>query len=419
MVASAVPAKHAGNRTLSQQFDAVRGYSNRLCEPLEVEDYGIQPMPDASPPKWHLAHTTWFFETFVLARADAGYVPFDDQYAFLFNSYYQTAGDMHARPQRGLLSRPTVAEVHAYREHVDAAMRQLLRDGMHSDLETTIDIGLHHEQQHQELMLTDIKHVLWCNPIKPAMHPGLATPTAAAAPVLGWQSHAGGVVSIGKDVDSNAFCFDNETPRHDALLQPHRIADRPVSNGEYRAFIEDGGYTNPVLWLSDGWATVTTEGWQRPIYWSEDLMQEFTLGGLRDIDAHAPVSHLSFYEADAYARWAGARLPTEAEWETAAADHAVTGNFAESGFWQPVAGAGPKWFGDVWEWTASSYAAYPGFEPLAGTLGEYNGKFMCSQMVIRGGSCLSARDHLRPTYRSFFYPDARWQCTGLRLAGDA
>ena len=407
------------NAPLTGRFDTVRSRSLALCETLSAEDQVVQTMPDVSPTKWHLAHTTWFFETFVLAPHAPRYTPFDPRFAYLFNSYYQSAGEMHARPRRGLLSRPTVAEVRDYRAHVDDAMQSLLRSGVSDDACSIIELGLHHEQQHQELMLTDIKHVLWSNPLKPAMCPDLAVPVRAEARSANWIRHAGGEVEIGAPTGAPEFCFDNETPRHASLLQPHQIADQLVTNADYRRFVEDGGYRDAMLWLSDGWATVTEECWCRPLYWSEDLEQEFTLGGMRDIDPAAPVSHLSFYEADAFARWAGARLPTEAEWETAVDDSPVQGNFAEKGYWHPAASEGPQWYGDVWEWTASPYAAYPGFKPLAGTLGEYNGKFMCSQMVIRGGSCLSARDHLRPTYRSFFYPDARWQCTGLRLAGDA
>ncbi|MEL6446610.1 MAG: ergothioneine biosynthesis protein EgtB [Pseudomonadota bacterium] len=407
------------NDPLTGRFDKVRARSLALCETLSAEDQVVQTMPDVSPTKWHLAHTTWFFETFVLVPHAPGYAPFDPRFAYLFNSYYQSAGEMHARPRRGLLSRPTVAEVHRYRAYVDDAMQSLLATGVDAETCSIIELGLHHEQQHQELMLTDIKHVLWCNPLKPAMCPDLPVPAQAEARATDWIRHSGGEAEIGAPTNTRGFCFDNETPRHRTLLQPHQIADRLVTNADYRRFVEDGGYGDAMLWLSDGWATVTEEGWCRPLYWSEDLEQEFTLGGLREIDPNAPVSHLSFYEADAFASWAGARLPTEAEWETAAGDSPVQGNFAESGYWHPAAGDGPQWYGDVWEWTASPYAAYPGFKPLAGTLGEYNGKFMCSQLVIRGGSCLSAQDHLRPTYRSFFYPDARWQCTGLRLAGDA
>ncbi len=407
------------NDVLAERFRHVRATSLALCDTLSPEDQVVQTMPDVSPTKWHLAHTSWFFERFVLERWASGYAPFDARFAYLFNSYYQTAGDMHARPNRGLLSRPTVAEILDYRAHVDAAVATLLEQCDDAECTFVIELGLNHERQHQELMLTDIKHVLSCNPMRPAMHPALPTPAPGAERAQGWIAHAGGIASIGADGGGEGFCFDNETPRHEVLLQPHRIADRLVTNAEYRAFVEDGGYRDSTLWLSDGWAAVTERGWSEPLYWSADLEQEFTLGGMRPVDPHAPVSHLSFYEADAFARWAGARLPTEAEWETAAAPSAFEGNFAESGYWHPVAGGGPQWFGDVWEWTASSYAPYPGFQPLAGTLGEYNGKFMCSQMVIRGGSCMSAADHIRASYRSFFYPDSRWQCTGLRLATDA
>ena len=402
---------------LSARFARVRADSIEFCRTLEPEDYVVQSMPDVSPTKWHLAHVTWFFEKFVLEPFAEGYERFDDRYHFLFNSYYYTAGDMHRRPERGLLSRPTVTEVLSYREHVDAAMLALLNDAeADSDIAARTELGLHHERQHQELLLTDIKHVFAQNPLKPAMNPGLPRAEPGEAEPLRFIEGAAGLHEIG--ATGAGFAFDNETPRHRVLLSRHAIGSRPVTNGEYRAFIEDGGYDAPELWLSDGWATINERGWRRPLYWSEGLEREFTLGGERDIDPHAPVAHVSYYEADAFARWAGARLPTEAEWEVFARDLPVDGNLLEAGFWHPVAGSGSRCFGDVWEWTSSAYGPYPGFKPLAGSLGEYNGKFMCNQMTVRGGSCVSAADHIRPSYRSFFYPDARWQFLGFRLARD-
>jgi ergothioneine biosynthesis protein EgtB len=374
-------------------------------------------MPDVSPTKWHLAHVTWFFERFVLEAFDDSYQRFRDDYHFLFNSYYHTAGQMHARSKRGLLARPTLADIVDYRKHVDAAMNSLLsRHGDNAELQSRVTLGLNHEQQHQELLLTDIKHVFSCNPLQPAVNAALQTTTSVAPGDYAFSEGATGIRKTGANGDG--FCFDNETPRHDALLHPHGIGSRLVTNQEYRAFIKDGGYSNSELWLADGWATINERGWTRPLYWAEDLQSEFTLGGRRDIDPNAPVCHVSFYEADAYARWAGARLPTEFEWEAAAAEHRPDGNFMESNYWQPVAGDSPQFFGDVWEWTSSSYAPYPGFVPLEGSLGEYNGKFMCNQMTVRGGSCVTALEHIRASYRSFFYPDARWQFLGIRLAKD-
>ncbi len=403
--------------TLAERYRRVREATLALTATLAPEDTVVQSMPDVSPTKWHLAHVTWFFERFVLEPYADGYRRLDERYDYLFNSYYYTAGQMHARPRRGLLSRPTLAEVSDYRAHVDAAMDALLSARADDDeIATRVVLGLHHEQQHQELLLTDIKHVFSVSPLEPAMHPGLRRPPAAEAVAFRWLDGAEGTVEIGND-GSDGFCFDNETPRHPALLAPHAIANRAVTNAEYREFIRDGGYAKPELWLSDGWATINERGWQRPLYWGEGLDSEFTLGGRRALDLEAPVTHVSFYEADAFARWAGARLPTEAEWESAAAARPVEGNFVEDGYWQPVA-ARANFFGDCWEWTASPYVAYPGFRPLAGSLGEYNGKFMCNQQVVRGGSCVSPREHLRATYRSFFYADARWQFLGLRLAKD-
>lgn len=402
---------------LSDRYRRTREQSLLLVAHLQPEDTVIQSMPDVSPTKWHLAHVTWFFERFVLEPWLADFTRFDDQYHFLFNSYYYSAGDMHTRPERGLLSRPTLAQILDYRSYVDAAMQQLLQTGaVDEQTFNVITLGLNHEQQHQELLLTDIKHVFFCNPIRPSASPALAIAATSVATPYSY-SHVDAVIHpVG--AAGNDFAFDNETPRHDALLQEHRIGNRLVTNGEYREFIKDGGYERCELWLSDGWATINEHRWQRPLYWDAALEKEFTLGGDREIDDNAPVCHVSYYEADAFARWAGARLPTEFEWETAAVKQAVNGNLLESGHWHPSAAQGSQYFGDVWEWTSSSYAPYPGFKPLAGSLGEYNGKFMCNQMTVRGGSCVTARDHIRASYRSFFYPDARWQFLGLRLAKD-
>ena len=406
---------------LSDLYAAVRARSEALVAPLSPEDACVQSMPDASPAKWHLAHTTWFFEHFVLADRLPGYQVFHERFGYLFNSYYFTVGQMHLRPRRGLVTRPSLQEVRAYRAHVDAAMQRLLDAAAgHDDLEQLVVLGLHHEQQHQELILTDIKHLLAQNPLLPAYaEPPPGTPHAAGP--LEWLPGPAGIVEVGHG--GGDFAFDNETPRHRALLRDHVLASRPVTNAEYREFIEDGGYATTALWLSDGWSTVVAEGWQRPLYWQEDLEQAFTLHGLQPLSPDAPVAHLSYYEADAFARWAGARLPTEFEWEAAAAQAPVAGNFADSGVLEPRAGApGPglrQLYGDAWEWTASPYAPYPGFRPLAGSLGEYNGKFMCSQLVLRGGSCATPAGHVRPTYRNFFYPAQRWQFSGLRLAKDA
>ncbi|GMV68522.1 MAG: hercynine oxygenase [Pseudomonadota bacterium] len=414
---------------MSHDFVRIRATTERLCEPLEAEDMVIQAMPDVSPPKWHLAHTAWFFETFVLVPHAPGYRVFDPRFGFLFNSYYNQIGTFHARARRGLLSRPTTAEVLAYRAHVDRHLLALL-DGATPDLLAAvtplIELGLHHEQQHQELLLMDVKYNLHGNPLHPAYRddPDAAS-TLIPAPAE-FLPQAGGVVEIGHEGDG--FAFDNESPRHRVLLEPYRLADRLVTCGEYAEFVRAGGYRTPALWLSDGWATVQAQGWQAPLYWHADGddWQVFTLGGLRALDATAPVSHLSFYEADAFARFAGRRLPTEFEWEAAAvragADPAI-GNFLDDAPVEPTApptGAGLRQlFGDVWEWTASAYLPYPRYRPAAGAVGEYNGKFMSGQMVLRGGSCLTPAGHTRATYRNFFPPDARWACAGLRLADDA
>jgi ergothioneine biosynthesis protein EgtB len=418
-VHTAVAAKTATAETLSHQYQRVRSVTLGICEPLATEDYVVQSMPDASPAKWHLAHTSWFFEQFLLRPLLHGYPLFHEKYEYLFNSYYQTVGPMHQRPRRGLLTRPAVAEVMRYREHVDEHMLKLLdslpHDGAVSQLTA---IGLNHEQQHQELMYTDLKHLFSCNPLRPAYRAAPAGRAHGAAP-LQFLSFDGGVHEIGAPGGEH-FAYDNEHPRHRTYLEPYALADRLVTNDEYVEFVRDGGYRTPTLWLSDGWATVTQEGWDRPLYWSEALESEFTLSGEQPLNPAAPVCHLSYYEADAFARWAGARLPTEAEWELAAASLPVRGNLLDSAALHPApAGDQPglkQMFGDVWEWTASPYTAYPGYQPPPGALGEYNGKFMCNQLVLRGGSCATPADHIRATYRNFFYPQSRWQFMGLRLA---
>ena len=376
-------------------------------------------MPDTSPGKWHLAHTAWFFEQFVLGR-DSTYRPHDSAWNYLFNSYYQSVGPMHARPRRGMLSRPSLDEVRDYRQRIDDAVLALLECADDAELAGLVELGLQHEQQHQELLLTDIKHAFWCNPLQPAYRAPIALAAESKVVPLRFVEGREGIVEIGHR--GEGFAFDNETPRHRALLHPHAVANRLVTNAEYLAFVREGGYREPGLWLSDGWATVQREGWHHPLYWQDDLASEFTLAGARALESHEPVCHLSYYEAEAFARWAGGRLPTEAEWESAAQDVAVQGNLQDDGRYQPqAAGAGDgllQLYGDVWEWTASPYVSYPGFRPLPGALGEYNGKFMCGQQVLRGGSCVTPRDHLRASYRNFFPPHARWQFAGLRLGQD-
>jgi ergothioneine biosynthesis protein EgtB len=411
-----------GHATGARRYLQVRAESMRLAEPLTAEDCAAQSMPDASPAKWHLAHTTWFFEQFVLRPHAPGYRVFDQDFEYLFNSYYDAVGERHPRSERGLLTRPPLARIVDYRAHVDERMQRLLADG--DAAAAVAELGLNHEQQHQELMLTDVKHLFSRNVLEPAYRRDPAAEAGAAYECArtGWSYHAGGMRETGADPDSG-FCFDNETPRHRVWVDPYRLAHRPVTNGEFREFVRDGSYDQPLLWLSDGWSTARREGWRRPLYWSEGLDSEFTLGGRRDLDPDAPVCHVSYYEADAYARWAGARLPTEVEWELAAADQQVAGNLLGSGSLHPrparERGTLAQLFGDVWEWTASPYVAYPGFVAAKGALGEYNGKFMCNQMVLRGGSCATPAGHVRASYRNFFPPQARWQFSGLRLAGPA
>lgn len=403
---------------LLSSYQAVRTQTIDLCRHLEPEDFVIQSMPDVSPVKWHLAHTTWFFERFVLKQAVEGYKEFNARFHFLFNSYYFSAGQMHPRPQRGLLSRPLVREVVAYRDHVDEAMAHLLENEVSADIEQRITLGINHEQQHQELLLTDIKNVFFHHPDGPAVNPDLRHPPVLHSVEHRYVNHSGGIFAIGHE--SEGFFFDNETPRHEVILPDHGLGSRLISNGDYLEFIRDGAYKDHSLWLSDGWSEQQSQQWNRPLYWSDDLEQEFTLAGWRELDRNAPVTHVSYYEADAFARWANARLPTEQEWEHSAQARPATGNLLDSGYWQPMAPGTDEnqFFGDVWEWTSSPYSPYPGFTPLEGALGEYNGKFMCNQMTVRGGSCVTANEHIRATYRSFFYPNARWQFLGIRLARD-
>jgi ergothioneine biosynthesis protein EgtB len=413
--------------SLDRAYRRTRALSEQLAEPLGPEDQTVQAMADASPTKWHLGHVTWFFETFVLRRFAPGYQVFDERFAYIFNSYYEAAGPRHPRPERGMLTRPTVAEVMAYRYHVDAAMAEFLggSDGAgDSEVAALVELGINHEQQHQELLLTDILYLFSLSPLYPTYRAAAPKGQDGAVPALDWHEFEGGIHEIGHA--GGGFAYDNEGPRHQILLRPFRLASRPVTNGEWQAFIDDGGYRRPEYWLSDGWATVRREGWTAPLYWQRgegDRQQAMmTLGGLQPLDLNAPVVHVSYYEADAYAAWAGKRLPTEAEWEVAAAGLEPAGNTLGSALlWPAVADASKglkQMFGDVWEWTQSPYTAYPGFRAPAGAVGEYNGKFMSNQMVLRGGSCVTPDGHVRATYRNFFYPHQRWQFMGLRLAED-
>ena len=429
--------RSAPRRAQAEAYASVRAVSEALAAPLSPEDCAVQSMPDASPVKWHLAHTTWFFETFVLEPHAPGggmkYKPFDPAFRVLFNSYYNAVGEKHPRPERGMLTRPSLAEVLAYRAHVDEQLLRLLKSTSQEEVSMLVELGLHHEQQHQELILTDLKHLLSRNPAKPAYHRQWPlTPIGARAP--GWLAFREGLYAIGH-ADAG-FAFDNETPRHNVWLKGFELATYPVTNGEYLRFMADGGYERAELWLSAGWDAVRALGWRAPEYWTErdGAWHAFTLHGEVPVDPHTPVCHVSFFEAEAYARWAGARLPGEAEWEVAArskpefaaSGEARSGNFLENGALHPLAAREPakegalgQAFGDVWEWTRSDYGPYPGYKPAAGAVGEYNGKFMSGQYVLRGGSCATPASHIRPTYRNFFPPAARWQFSGLRLARDA
>ena len=403
--------------SLVERYQHVRAATLSLCEHLVPEDYVVQSMSDVSPTKWHLAHVTWFFERFVLKEYSKTYDWFNEDFDYVLNSYFYTVGGVYPRPDRGLLTRPTVNEVTAYREYVDDAMLDLFAEMTgDKDFDFLIEVGLNHEQQHQELMLTDIKHVFSVNPAWPTVNPALTPPPVRKSPSHEFRDGPSGVREIGHKDDN--YCFDNELPRHPELIAEHQIGSRLINNGEYLEFIRDAGYTNPKLWHSDGWAIINREGWNRPLYWAEGLDAEFTLGGKRELDLHSPVSHVSYYEAFAYAKWAGARLPTEAEWELAADEQEISGNFRQSNYWHPIAANDSQLFGDVWEWTSSAYLPYPGFVPLPGALGESNGKFMSGQMTVRGGSCATAIEHMRASVRSFFYPHQRWQFLGIRLAKD-
>jgi len=417
-------------------YKRIRHDSEALCEPLETEDFGIQTMPEVSPPKWHLAHTSWFFETLLLKPFYDGYEEYNPKFAILFNSYYDTLGSYHPRHQRGLLSRPTVAEIYRYRTHIDNAMVRLLSDTKHPRLQEIVSrtvLGLNHEQQHQELLLTDIKHIFALNPLRPTYKHQNAKQKPFSVgkeqSKIDWIDFTSGIKSLGFSGDG--FSYDNEEPQHKVYLESFQLASRPVTNGEYLEFIIAGGYQQATLWLSDAWKIVNQQQWQAPLYW-ERINNEWchmTLSGMQPIDENSPVCHVSFYEAAAYARWSGlehqgVRLPTEAEWEIAATGLNINGNLRESEILQPHSAQQrlreplQQMFGDVWEWTSSAYAAYPGYHAASGPLGEYNGKFMSSQMVLRGGSCVTATDHVRATYRNFFYPHERWQFSGFRLAKD-
>jgi ergothioneine biosynthesis protein EgtB len=413
-------------RDLAALYERTRSATEQLCAALSPEVCTAQSMPEASPVKWHLAHTSWFFETFVLAPHVPGYQPFHPDFGYLFNSYYNAIGERIARAERGLLARPTLEEVMSYRRHVDERMRECLARTRALD-DAVVELGCHHEQQHQELILTDVKHLLSRDPLQPAFRAREAARRAARpAARAEFIAYDEGLHEIGHA--GEGFAFDNESPRHRVFVHAFELADRPVTAGEFVEFITDHGYERPELWLSDGWDAVALHGWRAPLYWEKDgdRWMQFTLAGLRDVDPDEPACHVSYYEADAFARWAGARLPREAEWEIAARDLPIEGHFVESGELHPCATEAASerdrpraMFGDVWEWTRSAYDAYPGYRPAEGALGEYNGKFMVNQMVLRGGSCASPRAHLRASYRNFFHPHARWQFSGIRLARDA
>ena len=433
VIAGQSTASHAPERQLAKDYQRVRGLSEAIAAPLAAEDCVIQSMPDVSPTRWHLAHTTWFFETFLLNQ-QADYQTFSDDFDYLFNSYYNTVGAQFPRAQRGLLSRPTVDEVFQYRQYVDRSLLKQLESVELTPQQTAvIEIGLNHEQQHQELMLTDIKHVLSCNPLFP-VYAETSLPKCSVSERATYVRFDGGLCEIGHE--GTGFAFDNESPRHQEFVRPFQLSDRLVTAGEYLQFMEDGGYQQPHWWLSLGWQRVSDEGWRAPLYWhrKDGTWFHFTLSGLQPIDLNSPVCHVSYFEADAYARWAGGRLPTEAEWEIAAAGIPIEGNFADQSIAagrtiHPMASESLKsagsaspalsqMFGDSWEWTCSPYTAYPGYAPPQGALGEYNGKFMCGQYVLRGGSCATPVGHIRRSYRNFFPPSARWQFSGIRLARD-
>ncbi len=411
---------------LITKFKKVRGDSERLAAPLTPEDWMLQSMPEASPVKWNLAHTSWFFETFILNVHAPEYKTFHPKFGYLFNSYYNQVGKMHPRPERGLLSRPTAEEILAFRNHVDSAIEKFISetsDQLIDEIAPLMALGFAHEQQHQELLLTDLKHALFQNPLSPALYDDPSPDEDLAAAPVHWERMEGGLCEIGWN--GEGFAFDNEGPRHKVYLHPFELACRPVTNADYLEFIEDGGYENPTHWLADAWEAIKSENWQAPIYWrkAQYTWREYTVFGERSLNLQAPVCHVSYYEAAAYASWAGARLPTEFEWEAAASLFPLKGRFLEDGApMAPGAGAGGdrllQLFGDIWEWTASPYVAYPGYAPPSGPIGEYNGKFMSGQMVLKGGSCATPADHMRVSYRNFFPPSARWQFSGFRLARD-
>jgi ergothioneine biosynthesis protein EgtB len=409
---------------LPTSYADVRALTERLAAPLSAEDQTIQSMPDVSPTKWHRAHATWFFETFILQTRQADYRPYNDAYAYIFNSYYESLGDRHPRSERGLISRPGIEEIGRYREYVDLAMATFMDRDLEPGVFELITLGLHHEQQHQELLLMDIKHVLSRNPLRPEYRAPAddARCDDLAPPKADWIEHAGGIHEIGHT--GEGFGFDNEFPRHQVLLSPFAVADRPVTCGEWMSFMEAGGYSRPEFWLSDGWGVVMSRGWNAPLYWftdpdEPDRWLQFTLSGVRPVNPDEPVCHISYYEADAYAHWTGLRLPTEAEWETVADAAAAGDNVLGSATPHPrPAIASNAMIGDVWEWTSSDYTPYPGFRTAPGAVGEYNGKFMVSQYVLRGGSCATPPGHVRTTYRNFFPPGSRWAFSGLRLARD-
>nr|MBS0019354.1 ergothioneine biosynthesis protein EgtB [Gammaproteobacteria bacterium] len=407
---------------LISRYREVRSRSEEICAPLAVDDYQVQSILEVSPPKWHLAHVSWFFETFLLRPFEPRYSSFHPDYDYLFNSYYETVGAYHPRAQRGVLSRPTVEQIYAYRRHVDEFMEHLIECIDETRMEQLVFrtlLGLNHEQQHQELLLMDIKHNFALNPLRPAYQEKKPLETREDQPArLDWIEHRGGIYEVGHDAEG--FAYDNETPRHRVLLEDYLLAPQLITNGEFLEFIEAGGYQQARYWLADGWRTIRQQRWHAPLYWErlDDGWWQMTLSGMATLDQQEPVCHLSYYEADAFARWRGKRLPTEAELEIGVRDQPLRGNFVESGRLHPSPAGDGQWFGDLWEWTQTPYTPYPGFQPLTDSLGEYNGKFMCNQLVLRGGACVTPHSHMRPTYRNFFYPHDRWQFSGIRLADD-